>query len=155
VSVQPTTVVGRGARIEGDLHLETDAVLAGHVSGNVFCGGRLEVTADARIDGQLHATAAVLGGRVERDVRITGLAELRPGVALGGSLTAGQLRAEAGASFGGTLRLGPDVAAPAPPAAATRFPTSAAAADAEFDAVPGTLTAGIRPRRRGPLHSAG
>lgn len=168
-STTTTTVLGHSARVVGDLHLDHDAVLAGEITGNVHTTAHLELAADAVVQGDLHAASLTLAGRVKGDVYVKNTTELQLGGTIQGQLDTGHLLVVQGASFEGQLRLHrPTSATPAetPPPATHAAPkltlnrspprpqhhtsdtAQDPAADATFNAIPGTVNAGLRPRRR-------
>ena len=159
----PLTVLGRGARIQGDFFLSEDAIVAGRVDGHLQTDGRIELTVSAHIGGKLTAGEAVLAGRVIGDVEVAGLVHLKAGVQIEGSLSAGRLQVDDDVTFTGSIRLGsisraqPQAPAPQPEAVQDdqAFDEHELLRQFEegFAEVPGAVNAGLRSRRR--LNPAG
>ncbi|MEM6459906.1 MAG: polymer-forming cytoskeletal protein [Planctomycetota bacterium] len=154
----PTTVLGAGSGVEGDLNLTGDARIEGSVSGTVRVRGTLELGPDAVVGGDVSAEALVVAGRVEGDVAVSGATELRPTAVVAGTLRTGHLVVAPGAVFAGRVVLGggghdaaADTAAETPRAtrvhAGLSFDGGGDTA-AELRPIPGAVNAALRPRRR-------
>lgn len=61
------TVLARHVRIDGDLSLQGDLVLAGRIAGNLRCH-KLVLGPDAEVDGIVVADSAAIWGRLTGDV---------------------------------------------------------------------------------------
>lgn len=162
-STPSATALGAGARVAGDLHLDHHAVLAGKISGSVHTTAHLELAGDAVIHGDLHAASLTLAGRIAGNVAVQGTTELQLGGVIEGRLDTGHLVVAEGASYEGQLRLRrpadqPTQAKTAPSLTLNRTQPQRASettevvqsqtAEAVFNAIPGTVNAGLRPRRR-------
>lgn len=159
-ATQPATVLGEGARVEGDLQVRHDAVIAGEVAGDVRAGGVVELADTARVGGNVYADTVRLAGRVGGAVVAREHTELRAGAWIGGGLTTARLSVAEGVSYDGPLRLG--VAAPpekgygvgsmgVEPSAEAKPHVPVAkqtGTDGAFTTVPGAANAVVRPRRR-------
>lgn len=162
-STPSATALGLGARVEGDLHLDHHAVLAGEITGSVHSTAHLEVAADAVIHGDLHAASLTLAGRVAGNVAVQNAIELQLGGVIEGRLDTGHLVVAQGASYEGQLRLRrpakhAETKPTAPSFALNRTQSRPQidpnevpqnqAAEPTFKPIPGTVNAGLRPRRR-------
>lgn len=162
-STPSATALGTGARVAGDLHLDHHAVLAGEITGSVHTTAHLELAADAVIHGDLHAASLTLAGRIAGNVVVQNTTELQLGGVIEGRLDTGHLVVAQGASYEGQLRLHRPADRPTQAKTAPSFTlnrtepqrareTTEAApnptAQAAFNAIPGTVNAGLRPRRR-------
>ncbi|MEM9883764.1 MAG: polymer-forming cytoskeletal protein [Planctomycetota bacterium] len=149
----PTTVLGAGSGVEGDLNLAGDARIKGSVSGAVRVRGALELGPDAVVGGDVSAEALVVAGRVEGDVAVSGATELRPTAVVAGTLRTGHLVVAPGAVFAGRVVLGGGEAGYAYDEAADLVDVPPARMRAEAGApdlrpIPGAVNAALRPRRR-------
>ncbi|MEM1028327.1 MAG: polymer-forming cytoskeletal protein [Planctomycetota bacterium] len=164
------TALGTGARVEGNLHLDHDARIAGEITGRLNSTAHLEIAADAVIHGDVQAASLTVAGQIAGDVAVQHTTELLPGGTIGGTLQTGHLVAAQGAAYNGQLslhqlastadstknestpaillnrdktrrRVAPEVTKPSGPS------------DPGFSEIPGAVHAGIRPRRRVPQAS--
>jgi len=154
-ATQQATILGEGARVEGDLHLDHDAIVAGEILGDLHVAGSLELTATARVHGNVSADAVKLAGHVAGNVTAQHATELLAGARLEGLLDTARLIAAEDAAFDGQLRLrgaspaSPSQPQPQTPGFAQPAHTEASAAQPlAFSAVPGLVNAGLRTRRR-------
>ncbi len=179
-STTTTTVLGPGARVVGDLHLDHDAILAGEITGQVRTTAHLELASDAIVRGDVHAASLALAGRVAGDVYVKETTQLKLGGTIQGQLDTGHLTVDPGASYEGTLRLHRPAAAASQsqtPAVHSQVMDAAprltlnrsqprrqvdpiamaknAAPETGFQSIPGTVNAGLRPRRRPTGSTAG
>ncbi|MEL7087696.1 MAG: polymer-forming cytoskeletal protein, partial [Planctomycetota bacterium] len=162
-SAYPTaTTLSEGVRVEGDLILNHDAIVAREITGDLRCTGTVELTAAAHVRGSVHADTARIAGRVDGGVTAARQTELLPGVAIAGGIAAAGLMVAEGVTYDGTLRLTSGsseiVQAPTPPEKMNIARNRARVEKMsdtlnEFAGVTGATHAGIRPRRRVPLPS--
>jgi cytoskeletal protein CcmA (bactofilin family) len=103
-------VIGEGAALSGDLHLEGGYRVDGRIAGRVTCTATLIVGPPGYLDTEeLHAGSLVVAGEVRGNLRIQDRLEISSGgevyanVALGGPGFA----MEKGAVFEGTLSMNP------------------------------------------------
>lgn len=161
--IPQATVLGQGTRIEGDLHLNHDAVFGGELTGSLRVDGTIELTRTARIGGDVVASHIKLAGHVEGDVTAHEQVDLLADARLDGGITTARLTVAEGVTFDGQLRIQPEgtVAHEADPPEdiyvgrrerlSKRADAFGATGESEADAfapVPGTVNAGLRPRRR-------
>ena len=98
-----TTVLARELRLEGDLTVTGDAVVAGTVEGDLDVGRRLDLLNGGHVHGKVVASEARVEGIVEGPVRISGKLEVGPHARIEGDLAAGTLAIAEGALVRGTL----------------------------------------------------
>ena len=103
-------VIGEGATLSGEIHLEGGYRVDGHVAGRLSCGATVIVGPPGVLETEeLHAASLVVAGEVRGNLRIRDRLEVSPGgrvyanVALGGP---GLVLAK-GAIFEGTLYMEP------------------------------------------------
>ena len=63
-----TTIIGKGACVNGDLTAEASARIDGMVEGDVTISGDLIIGATGRVNGDIEAQSAVIGGEIIGDV---------------------------------------------------------------------------------------
>src|SRR5579883_2648621 len=123
LSDQTVTVIGNGARLEGNLISAASLRIEGTVTGTVTAEGDVTVAPEAEVSADIKATNCTLGGRYKGNANATGTIELTATARVEGNLTCRSLIVNQGAIFSGQSIMdlgGPKKAAPAPaPASAT------------------------------------
>jgi cytoskeletal protein CcmA (bactofilin family) len=115
------TVVGQGARIEGTLVSAGSLRVDGQVKGKVTAEGDVGLSAQSRVEADIHAQNVTVGGQLRGNIVAKGKAELVRGGRVEGNITARTLVIAEGALFSGQSIMGEQAAAqqPKPAAAAT------------------------------------
>ncbi|MBF2755119.1 MAG: polymer-forming cytoskeletal protein [Gammaproteobacteria bacterium AqS3] len=108
------TLIGAGARIEGDINFEGSMYVHGLVIGNVVAakseGSQLVVAEGAHIKGGVRAATIVLHGTVEGNVEALETVEIAASGRVQGDLNYALLQVQPGAEVSGQLkRLDPEV----------------------------------------------
>ncbi|MEM1109311.1 MAG: polymer-forming cytoskeletal protein [Planctomycetota bacterium] len=163
-STQVTAVLAHGARIEGDLHLEHDAVIHGTVTGSVHSQAHVEIAAEAVVGGDVYAVSLTLAGQIAGRAEVAETTRLLASGQLQGPLETAHLTAEEGATFDGQLRMCQSSAVRSenavdttatksiPPRRQRQVDLSNITPDSSvnptFKPIPGSVNAGIRSRRR-------
>lgn len=98
-----TTILAAEFRLEGDLSVAGDAVVAGTVEGDLEVERRLHLLSGGHVHGKLVAQEARVEGIVEGPVRIAAKLEVGPNARIEGDLSAGTLAIAEGALVRGTL----------------------------------------------------
>ncbi len=108
-------LIGRSARVHGDVDFTGGLHIDGHVFGGICAYGEGESTVSVSesgiIEGGLVATHVVVNGVVRGNVEATGKVTLGPNARVVGNVQYGVIESAAGAEITGTL-----VQAPAPAA---------------------------------------
>ncbi|GMU69836.1 MAG: hypothetical protein AMXMBFR37_21680 [Steroidobacteraceae bacterium] len=101
------TLIGKAARIDGDLAFEGGLHLDGRVAGNVLGdgtgGNTLSVSEQGHIEGSVTVPNVVLNGTVTGDIRATGRVVLGARARVEGSVHYGQIEMALGAEIRGRL----------------------------------------------------
>ena len=140
-----TTIIGRAAKLRGDLLSTEDLQVDGEVEGTIrLSGGRLTVGPEARIRADVYAPDVIIFGKVEGDIWAPGRVDLRSSAVVVGDVYAGRLSIEENATLSG--QVDPSRANEAPPASSTSGSTAGAVRPG-LGSASGTLSA--LPRRRG------
>lgn len=95
------TLISYGTSVTGDVQSETDLRIDGTVRGNVSTTAKIVVGATGFIEGNILGTQADVSGRVEGNIQVADLAQLRTKSRVEGNITAVSLQIEAGALFNG------------------------------------------------------
>lgn len=99
-------MIGRGTAISGELRAKSDTSISGKIEGKVIVEGRLIITADGLIEGEIHATHADIGGRVNGDVFVKERLALKGTCVVDGNVHTNKLVIEDGAVFTGKVVMG-------------------------------------------------
>lgn len=98
---QSVTVIGSGARLEGNLIAAASLRIEGTVNGTITAEGDVIVAPEAEVAADIKATNATLGGRYKGNVSATGTIELTSTARVEGNLTSRTLVVNSGAVFSG------------------------------------------------------
>ena len=100
------SIVGRGVRIEGDIHVDGDVRVGGRINGDVHVEGRIVVASEGVIRGAIRAGAGDIAGNVEGDIVVVGRLVIRQTASIVGQMVANILIVEQGAAINGLCRIG-------------------------------------------------
>ena len=138
------TLIGAGARIEGDLIVSGGVHLEGQVRGNVRAGpgapAVLSIAPQGLVEGSVEVPRVVVHGAVRGDIRASEKVELGATARVSGSVSYGVIEMAAGAVIEGRL-ISPAPASavvPAPVSAPASAPAGASGAAGGFGGVDGT-----------------
>lgn len=122
MSEAQTTVIGRDAKIKGEMSFEQSARILGTFEGKIIAKGDVQVGEGAVCRASVEATTVMVDGLIEGDVLARDRVELTAKARVKGDLCAGALVVADGASFIGHCRVGPDATHAEHPAAAPAAP---------------------------------
>lgn len=106
------TFVGKGCRIDGDIHCAGDLRLEGEVNGNIQAQGDVEVALDGRHSGStLQANNVTVHGHVKSCITARGTLRIHKQASVEGDVKAAALDIESGARFVGYSSTGVSVEA--------------------------------------------
>jgi cytoskeletal protein CcmA (bactofilin family) len=128
------TVVGQGASIEGTLVSAGSLRVDGQVKGKITAEGDVGLSAQSRVEADIHAQNVTVGGQLRGNITAKGKAELVRGGRVEGNITARTLVIAEGALFSGQSIMGEPAAQqakPATPPAAQKGEQQGEAAPAE------------------------
>ena len=124
-SDQTVTVIGNGARLEGNLIAAASLRIEGTVTGTITADGDVIVAPEAEVSADIKSTNTTLGGHYTGNVVATGTIELTSTARVEGNLTCRSLIVNQGAIFSGQSIMDSGVKKPAAvPAAASPSSTS-------------------------------
>ena len=98
---QSVTVIGNGARLEGNLISAASLRIEGSVTGTISADGDVIIAPEAEVAADIKATNATLGGRFKGNAVVTGTMELTSTARVEGNLTCRSLVVSQGALFSG------------------------------------------------------
>jgi cytoskeletal protein CcmA (bactofilin family) len=103
----PTSHLGPGLRVKGEITGNEDLKLDGQVEGSVSVGGfRLTVAQSAQVKADLVAREAIISGEVIGDIRAADRVEILRTASITGNVTTGKIVIEEGAYFNGDVEVG-------------------------------------------------
>ena len=125
-SDQTVTVIGNGARLEGNLIAAASLRIEGTVTGTITADGDVIIAPEAEVAADIQSTNTTLGGHYTGNVVATGTIELTSTARVEGNLTCRSLIVHQGAIFSGQSIMDSGVKKPAavPAAAASPSPSS-------------------------------
>lgn len=102
------TRIGQGCRVEGKLMfrggLHVDGEIIGDVEADPAGAGYLILRAEGRIEGDVRASAVVVGGEVLGNLHVSGRVELLPHARIIGDISYASIKMRAGCSVTGQLK---------------------------------------------------
>ncbi|CAN5557427.1 polymer-forming cytoskeletal protein [soil metagenome] len=120
-------IIGRGTVVEGTLRSETDVSVSGRIDGNIEVAGRVFITPEGAVEGQINAGSAEIGGRVQGEITVKERLTLKSTAVVDGNVRTSKLVVEEGASFSGKCDMSGAIAAAQPAANSIRSPEADAA----------------------------
>jgi cytoskeletal protein CcmA (bactofilin family) len=104
-AIQHNSLV-KGTVVKGDVKSEKDIRVEGTIEGNLTCDARLVIGPNGFIKGVVTCRDAVIEGKIEGDIYVTDLLNLRKSAQLVGQISTNKLIIEPGATFKGTSKMG-------------------------------------------------
>jgi cytoskeletal protein CcmA (bactofilin family) len=126
------TIVGQGARLEGNLVSAGSLRIDGHVKGKVNAEGDVTLSPQAQVEADIQATNVIVAGRFKGNINAKQTTELSRGGRVDGNITAKSLIVSEGAVFNGQSAMDQQAQQqPAPSPQPARAPGAAATAGAK------------------------
>lgn len=101
-------ILSEGTKLKGDLNSQTDIRIAGTVDGEAVSKGKLIVTGNGKIIGNMTSADADIAGKVEGEVKVSNKLTLRASAVIDGNIYTKTLIVEEGAQINGSCRMGSD-----------------------------------------------
>lgn len=146
-----SSLVDAHSTFDGKYETEQDLRVEGSVSGEVICRGLITIERDAAARAKIQTHDAEIRGRLEGDIVCTGRLLLTSTAVVIGTMTAGSLVVEEGASVSGKVETSTTLSAPKTAAAASAAPSARVtpiAVEQATEAPPAPAAATGRPGRR-------
>jgi cytoskeletal protein CcmA (bactofilin family) len=96
----------KGTYVKGDVKSETDIRIDGVVEGTLACDAKVVIGPTGYVQGTITCRDAVIEGRIEGNIKVSELLNLRKTAQLKGEIETSKLIVEAGAIFTGQVRMG-------------------------------------------------
>ena|SRR5579862_1058911 len=97
------TFVAEGSRVSGDLEAAGPLVVCGSVRGDGRVGGALHMAVTAEWEGEIHAEAAVIAGKITGRLVVTGKLEVGATAVLRADIVARTIAVAKGAIIDGSI----------------------------------------------------
>jgi len=122
------TIVGAGARLEGNVVSAGNLRIDGQVKGQINAEGDVALSPQSQVEADIRAQNVVVAGRFKGSILVKGRAELARGGRVDGDITSKTLVVEEGGIFQGQSIMDQQ---PAPPQKAAAAPAKGATSEAE------------------------
>ena len=99
------TLISAGTVLTGNISAESDLRIDGTINGNVTCSAKIVIGPDGFVRGNIEGAQADITGRVEGDLAIEELLQLREQAVVNGNIKAGTLQIDPTAQFNGTCQM--------------------------------------------------
>ena len=100
------TIIGPSVKVKGDFNAQGNVIIEGTVDGSLKTVGNLEVGEKARVNANVEAKEARVGGEISGNIKIKGFLEVTATAKISGDIQAGALSIERGAIFNGKCAMG-------------------------------------------------
>jgi cytoskeletal protein CcmA (bactofilin family) len=104
----PETVLGEGVSFKGELSFQRYLCINGEFEGALRSSGKLRVGKSGWVKSDLKLRSAVIEGRVDGDIHVEDLLELRGTAKVEGNITARYLRVDDGVTLIGHVLINPE-----------------------------------------------
>lgn len=101
-------ILSEGSKLKGDLNSQTDIRIAGTVEGEASSKGKIIVTGNGKVVGDITSSEADIAGRVEGKLKVSSKLTLRESAIIDGDIYTKTLVVEEGAQINGACRMGSD-----------------------------------------------
>ena len=99
-------IISDGTVFKGDITAQSDIRIGGTVYGKAVSKGKLIITADGKINGNLSAHNADIAGKVEGEIRVSDKLILRQSSIIDGDIYTKTIIVEEGAQINGSCKMG-------------------------------------------------
>ena len=125
------TIVGAGARLEGNVISAGSLRIEGQVKGQINAEGDVELAPQSQVEADIRAQNVLVAGRFRGNIMVSGKSHLASGGRVDGNITSKALVVEEGAVFHGQSIMDGGASAKGQPAGRTAAPDKAGEAVAE------------------------
>ena len=101
-----TCVIAQGTVINGKFSATEDVRLDGTIEGEVKCDKRVVMGESGRVKGTIHASDAVIMGKIEGELIVTGSIHLKSTADIDGVIKGKSMTVDEGARYNGECRVG-------------------------------------------------
>ena len=112
ISGNGTTLIGAGTILKGDITSNSDLRIDGTITGNIHSSAKVVVGANGIVEGDISGNQADIIGKVNGNIKVKDLIQLRGDCMVNGNLYAGKLQVEPSATFNGQCHMNSTVVTP-------------------------------------------
>lgn len=99
------TVVGVSTLLTGDLVAEGSVCVEGTILGNLKCRSMVIIGLKGKVEGDVEAVSAIIGGEVRGNVKVSGLLEMLESANILGDIATSRLTVAPGAMLNGRCHM--------------------------------------------------
>ncbi|RYY53818.1 MAG: polymer-forming cytoskeletal protein [Chitinophagaceae bacterium] len=107
-----TTLIGAGTILKGDITSNSDLRIDGTITGNIHSSAKVVVGANGLVEGDISGNQADIIGKVNGNIKVKDLVQLRGDSVVNGNLYAAKLQVEPTATFNGQCHMNSTVVTP-------------------------------------------
>jgi cytoskeletal protein CcmA (bactofilin family) len=100
------TLISEGTTMNGDLKSSNDLRVDGSIIGNVYCTAKIILGPAGYVEGNIESQQADINGRVQGNVQVKELLQLRGQCNVQGNIVATKLQIDQTATFNGQCQMG-------------------------------------------------
>jgi len=100
------TLISAGTTFKGDISCNSDLRIDGTINGNVHCTAKIIIGNGGFVDGNIDGTHAEVAGKVQGNMTIKELLQLKGQCTVEGNIVAAKLLIEPTATFNGNCQMG-------------------------------------------------
>lgn len=104
------TLISPGTVLKGDIISENDLRIDGTVKGNIKCSAKIIIGSTGFVDGNIEGVQADITGKVQGNISVKELLQLRGASNVAGNVSAAKLQIDTSATFNGQCQMGKAVA---------------------------------------------
>ncbi len=100
-----TSMIGTGTVIHGEISSQSDIRIDGKLVGHVKCSAKVVIGADGEVEGNITAHQADITGKVNGNIQVKDLLNLRSNANIQGDVMAGKISMEPTVQFNGKCNM--------------------------------------------------
>jgi cytoskeletal protein CcmA (bactofilin family) len=100
------TLISSGTTLNGDVVSDNDLRIDGTINGNVQCSAKIIIGTTGFVDGHIQGLQADITGKVQGNIVVSEILQLRGQCNVTGNITAAKLQIEPTATFNGQCQMG-------------------------------------------------
>lgn len=100
------TIIGPSVKVKGDFNAQGNVIVEGVVDGSIKTVGNLEVGERAKVNANVEAKEAKIGGEISGNVKVKGFLEITSTAKITGDIQASSISIGRGAIFNGNCAMG-------------------------------------------------
>jgi cytoskeletal protein CcmA (bactofilin family) len=100
------TLISQGTTLKGDVASDTDLRIDGTIHGNISCSAKIIIGPTGFIEGNIDGQQADVTGKVQGNITVQDMLQLRGESNVHGNINAGKLQIDPTAIFNGKCQMG-------------------------------------------------